>query len=802
MIQHPAFPVEPWCLRESTLHRDMLAQTESIFALANGHIGWRANLDEGEPHGVPGSYLNGMFELRPLPYAEAGFGYPESGQTMINVTNGKLIRLLVDDEPFDIRYGQLLRHERVLDFRAGTLMRQAEWVSPAGRTVRITSVRMVSLTQRSIAAIRYQVESLDGPVRMVLQSELVANEELPPVSPDPRVAAALEAPLEGVQHGHVGGRAGLMHRTKRSGLALQVAMDHQLHCDANLYQSYETRPDLARLTIGGRIDRGQVLQLDKYIGYGWSGTRSRPALQDQVEGALSVAVATGWDGLAAEQRGYLDDFWSRADVELDGDDEIQQAVRFGMFHVLQAGARAEGRPIPAKGLSGTGYDGHTFWDSETFVLPFLTYTIPDAAAHVLRWRHSTLPGATERATTLGLRGAAFPWRTIDGAECSGYWPAGTAAFHVNADIAAAVTRYVDATGDDKFDATTGLDLLVHTARLWFSLGHHDATGKFRIDGVTGPDEYSAIADNNVFTNLMAQHNLRAAASCAVAHPDRARELGVSADEVAKWQAAADQMLLPYDEKLGVHPQAEGFTNHQVWDFSGTRPDQYPLLAHFPYFDLYRKQVVKQADLVLAMQTCPDAFTDEQKARNFVYYEALTVRDSSLSACTQAVIAAETGHLELAYDYLAETALMDISDLEHNTKDGVHLAALAGAWIALVTGFGGLRHRHGQLPGFAPRLPPALTRLTFTVYLRGRRLRVSVLPDKASYLVDDDGSPLQIMHHGEPLTVSSEAQERPIPVLPTQPRPSQPKGREPARRMPLRTQLADEPMPLADQGRTA
>ena len=389
-----------------------------------------------------------------------------------------------------------------------------------------------------------------------------------------------------------------------------------------------------------------------------------------------------------------------------------------MFHVLQAGARAEGRPIPAKGLSGNGYDGHTFWDSETFVLPFLTYTIPDAAAHVLRWRHSTLPGATERASQLGLRGATFPWRTIDGAECSAYWPAGTAAFHVNADIAAAVTRYVDATGDDQFDAATGLDLLVQTARLWLSVGHHDAAGKFRIDGVTGPDEYSAIADNNVFTNLMAQHNLRAAASSSVAHPDRARELGVSAEEVAKWQAAADQMLVPYDEKLGVHPQAEGFTNHQVWDFSGTRPDQYPLLAHFPYFDLYRKQVVKQADLVLAMQTCPDGFTAEQKARNFVYYEALTVRDSSLSACTQAVIAAETGHLELAYDYLAETALMDLSDLEHNTKDGVHLAALAGAWIALVTGFGGMRNRHGQLPSFAPRLPPALTRLTFTVYLRG------------------------------------------------------------------------------------
>ena len=520
----------------------------------------------------------------------------------------------------------------------------------------------------------------------------------------------------------------------------------------------------------------------KFVGYGWSGTRSRPALRDQVEGALQVAAQTGWEGLAEEQRAYLDDFWARADVELEGDQEIQQATRFGMFHVLQAGARAEGLPIPAKGLSGNGYDGHSFWDAETFVMPVLTYTIPDAAAHALRWRHSTLPGARDRAHQLGLRGAAFPWRTITGAECSGYWPAGTAAFHVNADIAHAVARYTDATGDDQFDRRTGCDLLVHTARLWFSLGHLD--GSFRIDGVTGPDEYSAIADNNIFTNLMAQQNLRAAADVAQRHPGRARELHVSPEEVAAWRAAADRIVLPYDEKLGVHCQAEGFTEHQVWDFAATRPDQYPLLANFPYFDLYRKQVVKQADLVLAMQLFPDAFTAEQKDRNFTYYEALTVRDSSLSACSQAVIAAETGHLDLAYDYLAETALMDIDDLEHNTSDGLHIAALAGSWIALVQGFGGMRYRPGQPASFAPRLPPALTRLTFTVIMRGRHLRVEVGPASVTYIIDGDGPPLQITHHGTPVSVApGQPEALDIPALPARPRPSQPPGRAPVHRGP-------------------
>ena len=782
MIQHPAFPVEPWCLRESTLHAHMLPQTESVFALANGHIGWRANLDEGEPHGLPGTYLNGVYERRPLPYAEAGFGFPESGETVINVTNGKLIRLLVDDEPFDVRYGELLKHERVLDFRAGTLTRRADWVSPAGRRVRISSVRLVSLTQRSIAAISYQVESLDDPVRVVVQSELVANEELPPRGGDPRVAAVLEAPLESVEFGTTAGRAGLMHRTKHSDLTVSAAMQHAVACDADTHTWTEARPDLARLTVGTRLQPGQPLRLVKFVAYGWSGTRSRPALQDQVEGALTVAAQTGWEGLAEEQRAYLDDFWARADVELEGDEEIQQATRFGMFHVLQAGARAEGRPIPAKGLSGNGYDGHSFWDAETFVLPVLTYTIPEAAAHELRWRQSILPGALDRAAQLGLRGSAFPWRTISGAECSGYWPAGTAAFHVNADIAHAAARYAEATGDEQFERTTGCDLLVHTARLWASLGHHDGAGTFRIDGVTGPDEYSALGDNNIYTNLMAARNLRAAAAVAERYPKRARELRVTADEVAAWRAAADGVVIPYDAERGVHSQAEGFTAHQVWDFAQTSPDEYPLLAHFPYFDLYRKQVVKQADLVLAIQLCPDEFTEEEKARNFEYYEALTVRDSSLSACSQAIVAADTGHLDLAYDYLAETALMDLADLEHNTRDGLHIAALAGSWLVLVQGFGGMRYQPGHPPGFAPRLPVALTRLTFTVILRGRHLRVEVMPGSVTYILDGEGPPLEITHHGTPVTVASgQPESRDIPRHAARPRPSQPPGREPARR---------------------
>jgi alpha,alpha-trehalose phosphorylase len=356
-----------------------------------------------------------------------------------------------------------------------------------------------------------------------------------------------------------------------------------------------------------------------------------------------------------------------------------------------------------------------------------------------------------------------------------------AAFHVNADIADAVVRYVDLTGDEEFARGPGIDLLTHTARLWRSLGHHDDRGRFHIDGVTGPDEYSALADNNIYTNLMAKENLVAAADAAKRFPDRARELGVDPEESAGWRDAAQAMFIPYDEARGVHPQAEGFTRHQLWDFAHTSPEQYPLLLHFTYFDLYRKQVVKQADLVLAMHLCGDAFTAEQKARNFDYYEPLTVRDSSLSACTQAVMAAEVGHLDLAFDYLGEAALMDLRDLENNTRDGVHIASLAGAWVALVSGFGGLRHKDTRV-SFSPRLPEGIARLKFNVLIRGQRLHVEVTHAQARYALDD-GEPLTIIHYGQELNLlPDKTQTHSIPPLPARPRPSQPPGREPAHRL--------------------
>ncbi len=781
MIRNQVFVPEAWALRETQLDLELLAQTESVFALSNGHIGLRGNLDEGEPYGLPGTYLNSFYEVTPLPSSERAYGVPQASERLVNVTDGKIIRLLVGDEPFDVRYGELLAHERVLDLRDGVLRRTVDWRSPAGKRVQISSTRLVSFTQRAVAAILFEVRAVDSPVRVVLESELLSNEMLPTAAGDVRDGSGAEARLQPRFHRNQDLAAVLVHATPESGLVMAAGMDHILEGPGDMESSCESAEDEARVMLATDLEPGEGLRLVKLLGYGWSSQRSDLAIGDQVRGAVLEARHTGWDGLLSAQRSYLDDFWARADVEIEGDDQLQCAVRISMFHCLQAVARAEQRAIPAKGLTGTGYDGHTFWDTESFVLQLITYTAPGAARDALGWRHATLDEARGKAGELGLEGAAFPWRTIRGQECSAYWPAGIVAFHINADIADGVLRYQAAAHDPEFERRCGTELLVETARLWRSLGHLSPDGRFRIDGVTGPDEYSAIADNNIYTNLMAQRNLRAAADAAERLPDCAAELGVDQDEIAAWRHAAEAMVVPFDSDLGVHPQADRFTRHELWDFAASPPESYPLFLHYPYFDLYRKQVVKQADLVLAMHLCGDAFTDEQKARNFGYYEQLTVRDSSLSACTQAVLAAETGHLDLAFDYFGEAALIDLDDIEHNTRDGLHLAALAGTWIVAVAGFGGMRDHDGEL-SFKPRLPPQLTRLGFGLLFRGRRLRVDVERDHVTYSLVS-GEELPVSHHSEDLLVAvGRPQTRPIPPLSGEvPAPTQPAGRAPARR---------------------
>ena len=775
--------VEPWVHRERGWPPDSVAHSETLLALSNGYLGVRGTLDEGKPAAVRGTYLGGFYETRPIPYAERGVEDPDVDQVLVDVTDGTPIKLTIEGEPLDVRAGTLVAHERTLDMRAGMLVRSLRWRSPGGREVRIRTRRLVSLRHRELAAIEYEVEPTERPLELTVTSELDARPAQRSESGDPRAGAALPPDtLVGRLADGDEDRAVLVHETRQSRNVVAAGMDHVVASGAPGTSTRQVGQALARWSLSTRAAPGEPARIVKFLAYHWAEAGEPIALAADVKRSLDHARALGFDRLAALQQAALDEVWSHVDIELRGDPEIQHALRYALFQLHQNAACADGRAIPAKGLTGPGYSGHTFWDTEIFLLPALTYCAPHHAANALRWRASTLPQARAKARRLGLRGAAFPWRTIAGEECSGYLPAGTAAFHVNAAVAHAAANHAAVSGDGRFERETAAPLLVEIARMWASLGYHDERrgGRFSIDGVTGPDEYSPLVDNNLYTNLVAQANLRAAADVV----DRlgAAVLGVEPVEVAAWRRAADSITIPYDDELGIHLQDEDFSRHAPFDFESVPPDHYPLLLHVPYFELYRRQVVKQPDLVLAMALCPSAFTADERGRNFAYYEALTVRDSSLSAGTQAVVAADVGDVELAYEYLAEAVLLDHHDIARNTADGLHLAALAGGWIAVITGLAGTREENGELC-FAPRLPSALDRIAFRLTFRDRDLRVELCPELVTYRLTS-GAPLRIRHWGDEVTVEPGAPTtQRIPPARSVPDLRQPPGRSPRRRRP-------------------
>jgi len=776
----PRLEVDPWVVRERAVDvgdEGRLAVSETIFSLANGYLGLRGTLDEGRPCQVRGTYLAGVFEHYPLSYPESSHGDPTEGQALISVPDGGVIRLLADGAALDVEGVEPIEHERALDLRAGTVDRRVVWTLPSGTRLEVSSRRLVSLRERSVCAIRHEVRAVGGPAHVVLRSDLAALIGRPSVTKgDPRVAAALGDPYDVVHEQASATGGAIVVRTHRSEITVASAVDHVVRGATAV--GAEAEDGVVRTTVTADLDDGDAVVLVKVLGYAWARDGDPGDVLDLARAAVVSGTDRGWDGILADHREVLDDFWDRADVEVDGDPELQQALRYCLFQLLGSAALIGDAPLGAKGLTGLGYDGHTFWDIEGFVVPALNLLRPDAAARLLRWRAGTLDAARQRAEVIDLQGATFAWRTIDGHECSPYWPASTAAMHVNADICRAFWLHRNVTGADQADLGLS-EILVETARLWMSMAHWDRHGGMHLYGMTGPDEYTGVVDDNVFTNLMARRNLAWAAEAVEAEPDLATAMDVSPEELGTWRAAIDAIHVCWDEDLGVHPMNQGFTTYREWRFE-EEADAYPLQENHHYAKIYRRQVLKQADLVQALWWCRDDFTDEQVAADLDYYEQRTVRDSSLSAGVQAVVCARAGHPDLALRYLRECSMVDLRDVQGDTGDGLHLAAVAGAWLALVAGFGGLREDLDELH-LAPVLPGTLHRTSFHVTWRGRLLRVETTADGTTITLRRGEGPLTVVVDGEPLEVHA---DRPAtaplrPPAPLRPEPTQPHGREPS-----------------------
>jgi alpha,alpha-trehalose phosphorylase len=770
------YPADPWRIVETAYSDEYFARAETGFALSNGYVGIRGTFDEGEPARAPGAYVNGFHETWQIVHAEAAYGLARTGQTGVNVPDATPIRLYVDDEPLFVPTARLRDYERALDMRAGTVSRRLTWATPAGKHVAVRSCRLVSLEHRHVVAIAYEVVLPDHAAPVVIASEVVnrqdahlgvAGEESHVV--DPRRSSHIPYRVLNARIAEAdGARLRLGYETASSRMTLGLGVDHVVDTAAAHDIRVAVECDRSDVVVTVEAEPGVPIRIVKFIAYHSSRTAPPRELLERCSRTLDRVVRDGFDALLEEQRENLDRFWSRADVsvELAADaasaqqalgwnpTRTQQAIRWNLWQVGQATWRAEGSGVPAKGLTGPGYEGHYFWDTEVYVLPFLSYTWPRIARNLLRFRHSMLGEARRRAGELGQRGAMFPWRTINGEEASAYYQAGTAQYHINADIAYAIRRYVHARGDETFLVEAGAEMLVETARLWDDLGFHGDDGEFHIHGVTGPDEYTTVVNDNAYTNLLARLNLAYAAEVVrrlendapEAHARLVADTRLEPGEVAAWERAAAAMHVPYDERRGIHPQDAQFLDREMWDLDNTPPEHFPLLLHYHPLELYRRQVIKQADVVLAMFLLSGMFSDEQKRANFDYYDALTTGDSSLSACVQSIIAADVGDHRRALEYFRFALLMDLADAAGNASDGVHIASAAGVWQALVFGFGGVRDFEGEL-SISPRLPPPWRSLAFSLRYRDRQIRVRLTHDEEEYRLDD-GAPVDVTIRGE------------------------------------------------------
>jgi alpha,alpha-trehalose phosphorylase len=755
------YPADEWRIVERGFSRRWMGNAETIFSLSNGFMGMRGTFEEGRPGIEPGTFLNGFHETWPIVHAEEAYGFARTGQTIVNAPDATLLKLYVDDEPLYLPTARLTEYERELDFRQGVLRRELNWSTPAGKQVRVRACRLVSFEQRHLGAIQYDLE-LDTDAPVVISSQLLNRQDARAVDEarsavaDPRRSRGFgQRVLNAEDHHEEDHRLVTGYRTSNSGMTLGVGVDHLIETDNPWQVTATWSEDLSKVVFTIDVRAGVPVRITKFFTYHTSRGVPPRELVDRSRRTLDRAVRDGFASLIAGQERYLEEFWHRADVQVEGPRRVQQAIRWNIFQLCQASARAETSGIPAKGLTGQAYEGHYFWDTEIYVAPFLTYTSPRITRNLLRFRHTMLPLARERATEMSERGALFPWRTINGEEASSYYAAGTAQYHIDADIAYAIKRYVEVRGDPDFLCEVGGEILVETARLWVGLGFFSPdTDRFHIHGVTGPDEYTTVVNDNTFTNLMARTNLRYAAEVVrwmrEEEPDAFRHLvhetGLEDDEVDRWEHAAERMFVPYDDERSIHPQDANFLEKERWDFDRTPFDHYPLLLNYHPLVIYRHQVIKQADVVLAMVLLGDELSIEQKQRNFDYYDPLTTGDSSLSACVQSILAAEIGYEEKALEYFQYALLMDLADIAGNVVDGVHIASTGGVWMALVYGFGGLRDHGGRL-SFDPRLPMPWQSLRFPLKYRDRRIEVDLTHER-SVLTLADGDPVSIVFRGD------------------------------------------------------
>jgi len=682
-------------LKSNCKDKEKLLIDETLFHVANGYLGVRGNLEEGsdDPKSIRGCYINGFYDSVELSYPERLYGFPQHAQRMINLPDVQTMKVLFNGNML----ANAIECERELDTSLGITKRRMKYAVDSGY-ITATFIRMASFTHSELFLTLLEIEAENITGNLEIHAGIDCNVENYTNPDDPRVAA------EAIKHFSMTKAEKLVDggfvKCTTSGSGLDFAVVQRLKVSNGQIEAGKTSDGIGIKVSSIEINANAkgpeaTIVIEKYTALSDSRRQSNPFkhAMEITEKCMTIGV----ESLIEEQKAYLDEFWNVAAIETEGFAEAQEALEFNLYQLLQSTGRDGLSSIAAKGISGEGYEGHYFWDSEIYIFPFFLFTKPEIAKSMLDYRYSILDGAKAHAEIMGhTKGALYPWRTISGSECSSYYPSGSAQYHINGDIAHAFMQYWYATADMDYMAHKGAEVLVETARLWLDVGHYDSKGKFNIHAVTGPDEYTCVINNNYYTNRCAQANLQGAADiCKMLWQENAAEqvenaTGITLEEVELFEKAAANMLLPYDEERNIHAQDDSFLEKRIWDISQTPKEKFPLLLHYHPLHLYRHQVCKQADTVLAHVLYEDGVEESTMLNSFNYYEKITTHDSSLSKCAFCIMASRLGMDDKAYDYFNDILWTDIKDLHGNVKDGLHTANLGGSWLAVVMGFAGMR----------------------------------------------------------------------------------------------------------------
>jgi len=677
MDKDSIYPYQDWKITEEEFLLENNHHNEAIFSLGNGYLGLRGTLEEDYPGSeettTPGFYINGVYASEEIIYGEEAPNLPKKGQTMINLADWSEINLYINEEKLNLLKGKVLDYNRELDLKQGVLKRYIIWEDRQGRKIEIKITRLISLSREHIGAIRYQFKAINFSGKISLNSAINGDVSNHHHLRDKKALEVIESEVDS-KSGH------LLHDVKSTNFKIAYVVEHSIkgHTQDNCKVKKRSSDNRIDWIFEISASQGEEYTIDKIVGVNHSQEAGENPLSDARASAARASIS-GFENLLEEQAEFMTGYWQDVDVKIDGDDALQQAFRFNAFHILQAAGKDGQTSVAAKGISGEYYEGHYFWDTESYVLPFYAFQRPEVARNLLLFRYNTLDQARKNAERIKLDGALFPWRTINGEEASGFFMGSTVQYHINADIAYALNLYYQVSNDQEFMENFGLEILVETARMWISLGSYIPMkdNKFCFNTVCGPDEYKPGVNNNAYTNYMAKFNLDTAVKMAAIIKKEAPEkykrlaerIGLTEKEISEMKKIKEDIYLPYNKDLEITPQDDSFLYKNPIEVDNIPEEELPLVKNWHPLIIWRYQVIKQADVMLLMLQLGDQFSQDLKLRNYDYYEPKTTHDSSLSPAIYSIIASEIGYKNQAYNYFMQTARLDLDDYNENAYQG-------------------------------------------------------------------------------------------------------------------------------------